>query len=243
MRIWAGSSASCFRGACARQFPISRPERRAPPVATPPGGLYGAGADGYLEAPDRRRLGACPYRRQCAECSPSKFIDGLFRTVMGKGLPRACWISPSPVKPAHKRPLFLICGKKWTFVRGFFYSYAPGLGYDACVCPIRGGPRWREPTGPVSRLSRSLCSNAARYAARGVSSWPFAAGLSGPSGLLEPSGLPFSLPVSWMLPASDLLSRPAAEASGVLALSSSLPAGSPWGTYSAFACGTYSAFV
>ena len=30
-----------------------------------------------------RPLGACPYRRQCAECSPSKFIDGLFQPVMG----------------------------------------------------------------------------------------------------------------------------------------------------------------
>jgi len=28
---------------CARQFPISRPERRPPPVATPPRALYGAG--------------------------------------------------------------------------------------------------------------------------------------------------------------------------------------------------------
>ena len=58
-------------------------------AASAPGGntpraLYGAGADGHPEAPDRRPLGACPYRRQCAECSPSKFIDGLFQTVMGK---------------------------------------------------------------------------------------------------------------------------------------------------------------
>ena len=57
-------------------------------AASAPGGntpraLYGAGADGHPEAPDRRPLGACPYRRQCAECSPSKFIDGLFQTVMG----------------------------------------------------------------------------------------------------------------------------------------------------------------
>ena len=60
-------------------------------AASAPGGntpraLYGAGADGHPEAPDRRPLGACPYRRQCAECSPSKFIDDLFQTVMG----RAC---------------------------------------------------------------------------------------------------------------------------------------------------------
>ena len=71
------------RGARARQFPISRPGRRAPPVATPPRALFGAGADGHPEAPDRRPLGACPYRRQCAECSPLKFIGSLSRTVMG----------------------------------------------------------------------------------------------------------------------------------------------------------------
>lgn len=61
-------------------------------AASAPGGnthraLYGAGADGHPEAPDRRPLGACPYRRQCAECSPSNFIDSLFQTVMG-------WVSP-----------------------------------------------------------------------------------------------------------------------------------------------------
>ena len=71
------------RGARARQFPISRSERRAPPVATPPA-LFGAGADGHPEAPDRRPLGACPYRRQCAECSSPKFIGGLPQTVMGE---------------------------------------------------------------------------------------------------------------------------------------------------------------
>ena len=70
------------RGARARQFPISRSDLRAPPVATPPA-LFGAGADGHPEAPDRRPLGACPYRRQCAECSPPKFIGGLPQTVMG----------------------------------------------------------------------------------------------------------------------------------------------------------------
>ena len=48
-----------------------------------PRALYGAGADGHPEAPDRRPLGACPYRRQCAECSPSKFIGGPLQTVMG----------------------------------------------------------------------------------------------------------------------------------------------------------------
>ena len=72
------------RGARARQFPISRSERRAPSVATPPRALFGAGADGHPEAPDRRPLGACPYRRQCAECSPPKPIGGLPRTVMGQ---------------------------------------------------------------------------------------------------------------------------------------------------------------
>lgn len=59
-------------------------------AASAPGGntpraLYGAGADGHPEAPDRRPLGACPYRRQCAECSPSKFIGGPLQTVMGCG--------------------------------------------------------------------------------------------------------------------------------------------------------------
>ena len=49
-----------------------------------PRALFGAGADGHPEAPDRRPLGACPYRRQCAECSPPKFIDGLSQTVMGR---------------------------------------------------------------------------------------------------------------------------------------------------------------
>ena len=72
------------RGARAWQFPISRSERRAPSVATPPRGLFGVGADGHPEAPDRRPLGACPYRRQCAECSPPKPIGGLPQTVMGR---------------------------------------------------------------------------------------------------------------------------------------------------------------
>ena len=44
----------------ARQFPISRSERRAPSVATPPpGALFGAGADGHPEAPDRRLTSNC----------------------------------------------------------------------------------------------------------------------------------------------------------------------------------------
>ena len=50
----------------------------------PPRGLFGVGADGHPEAPDRRPLGACPYRRQCAECSPPKPIGGLPQTVMGR---------------------------------------------------------------------------------------------------------------------------------------------------------------
>ena len=75
-------------------------------AASAPGGntpraLYGAGADGHPEAPDRRPLGACPYRRQCAECSPSNFIDSLFQTVMG-GPPH---ISQSPRKRFDPKPL------------------------------------------------------------------------------------------------------------------------------------------
>ena len=52
-------------------------------------------------APDRRPLGACPYRRQCAECSPSKFIGGPLQTVMG-GPPH---ISQSPRKRFDPKPL------------------------------------------------------------------------------------------------------------------------------------------
>ena len=59
-----------------------------------PRALFGAGADGHPKAPDRRPLGACPYRRQCAECSPPKFIGGLSRTVMGE--PRACCLRNVP---------------------------------------------------------------------------------------------------------------------------------------------------
>lgn len=70
------------RGARAQQFlsVVRSGERlrwQRPPA------LFGAGADGHSEAPDRRPLGACPYRRQCAECSPPKFIGGLSQTVMG----------------------------------------------------------------------------------------------------------------------------------------------------------------
>ena len=78
-------------------------------AASAPGGntpraLYGAGADGHPEAPDRRPLGACPYRRQCAECSPPKFIDGVSQTVMGSAIESACRAricrSSSPAAPA-----------------------------------------------------------------------------------------------------------------------------------------------
>ena len=66
----------------ARQFPISRSERRASSAATPPGPRE-AGAHGYPGTPNRRPLGAWPNCRPCAECSPPKFIDGLSQTVMG----------------------------------------------------------------------------------------------------------------------------------------------------------------
>lgn len=42
-----------------------------------------SGAGCHPEAPDRRPLGACPYRRRCAECSPLKFIGGSSQTVIG----------------------------------------------------------------------------------------------------------------------------------------------------------------
>ena len=90
------------RGARARQFPVSRPERRAPPVATPPA-LFGAWADGHPEAPDRRPLGACPYRRQCAECSPLKFIGGLSQTVMGWRIDRTINGRNRPAYPLGQR--------------------------------------------------------------------------------------------------------------------------------------------
>ena len=66
----------------ARQFPISRSERRASSAATPPGPRE-AGAHGYPGTPDRRPLGAWPNCRPCAECSPPKFIGGLSQTAMG----------------------------------------------------------------------------------------------------------------------------------------------------------------
>lgn len=46
-----------------------------------PRALFRAG--GCLEASGQRPLGACPYRRQCAECLPLKFNGGLSQTVMG----------------------------------------------------------------------------------------------------------------------------------------------------------------
>ena len=45
----------------------------------PPRALFGAGADGHPEASDRRPLGACPHRRQCAECSPPKLLAACLR--------------------------------------------------------------------------------------------------------------------------------------------------------------------
>lgn len=48
-----------------------------------PRGSLSAGSDAHPEAPDRRPLGACPYRRRCAECSPLKFIGGSSQTVIG----------------------------------------------------------------------------------------------------------------------------------------------------------------
>ena len=70
------------RGLRARQFPISRSERRASSAATPPGPRE-AGAHGYPGTPNRRPLGAWPNCRPCAECSPPKFIGGLYQTAMG----------------------------------------------------------------------------------------------------------------------------------------------------------------
>lgn len=37
--------------------------------------------DDFLSS--RWLLGSCPYRRQCAECLPPKFIGGLFWSAMG----------------------------------------------------------------------------------------------------------------------------------------------------------------
>lgn len=91
------------RGARAQQFPISRSERRASPVATPPPALFGAGADGHPEAPDRRPLGAWPNCRPCAECSPLRFISGLSQTVMGWRIDRAINGRNRPAYPLGQR--------------------------------------------------------------------------------------------------------------------------------------------
>ena len=69
----------------ARQFPISRSERRASSVAAPPGGSRGR-AHGYPGLPIGRPFGAWPDCRPCAECSPLKFIGGLSQTAMGATL-------------------------------------------------------------------------------------------------------------------------------------------------------------
>lgn len=99
------------RGACAQQFPISRSERRAPPVATPPA-LFGAGADGHPKALDRRPLGICPYCGQCAEYSPPKFIGGLSRNAMGVDAPLG-ESDLSTVRVASVRSTWtLLCGKR-----------------------------------------------------------------------------------------------------------------------------------
>ena len=77
-----------------------------------PPALFGAGADGHPEAPDRRPLGACPYRRQCAECSSPKFIGGLSRTVMGVDVPLG-ESDLSTVRVAFVRSMWmLLCGKR-----------------------------------------------------------------------------------------------------------------------------------
>ena len=76
----------------------------------PPGALYRAGADGHPEAPDRQPLGTCPYRRQCTECSPSKFIDGPFQTVTAPSVEVSsspCIISPHRLHPANVVPMSL----------------------------------------------------------------------------------------------------------------------------------------
>ena len=67
----------------ARQFPISRSERRASSAATPPGGPRGAGAHGYPGPPIGRPLGAWLNCRPCAQCLPPKFIGGSSQTAMG----------------------------------------------------------------------------------------------------------------------------------------------------------------
>ena len=61
------------------------PWRPRPEVSYRPLGAasaFGGNALGSLLGRDRRPLMACPYRRQCAEFSPPKFIGGLSQTVM-----------------------------------------------------------------------------------------------------------------------------------------------------------------
>ena len=75
------TSALPGRGARARQFPISRWERRAPPVATPPGPLRGRGrrpSGGARSAAPR----GLPISWASPECLPPKYIGGLPQTVM-----------------------------------------------------------------------------------------------------------------------------------------------------------------
>ena len=68
-----------------------------------PRALFGAEADGHPGTPDRRPLGAWPYRRQCAECSPPKFIGGLSWTVMGWRIDRAINGRNRPAYPLGQR--------------------------------------------------------------------------------------------------------------------------------------------
>ena len=88
----------------------------------PPGPLRGRGR-GHPEASDRRPLGACPYRRQCAECLPPRFISGLSQTVMGGWLAmanQACSLSRTKwmckyhivFTPKHRRKA--VYGQTWS---------------------------------------------------------------------------------------------------------------------------------
>ena len=72
-----------------------------------PPALFGAGADGHPEAPDWRPLGACPYRRQCAECSPPKFIGGLLWNAMGVDAP----LGERAISLQLEWPPFALCGR------------------------------------------------------------------------------------------------------------------------------------
>ena len=77
------------------------------------------------------------------------------------------WFGVRHSKPAHKRSLFLIFGKKLTFVRGFRTEEGLGFyvrgGVDACGCAARAPLRrlsapcaLRRKTLRVSQASRPL---------------------------------------------------------------------------------------